>query len=164
MPTNLYGPGDNYHPENSHVIAALIKRFFEAKKSNSKSITCWGSGNPRREFLYSKDLGDACVFALENWDPNSSNAPLDKNGTELNLMNVGTGKDISIKELVNLIAEIYNYEGEIKWDTSKPDGTKRKLLDISKFSELGWEPKVKLEEGLRQTIKNISSEDFLTMR
>jgi len=152
MPTNLYGPGDNYHPKNSHVIAALIRKFHNAILNKEKTVTCWGSGLPKREFLYSDDLGAAVVFCLDNWDPSANDAPLDSNGYVLNHLNVGTGTDITIKELSLKIANITGFTGEIIWDKSKPDGTPRKLLDISKIKSLGWEPKVSLEKGLSKTI------------
>ncbi len=152
MPTNLYGPGDNYHSENSHVMAAMIKRFAEAKRASSKHVTCWGSGKPLREFLYVDDLGDAVVFALEKWDPKSENAPLDKHGNPLFYLNVGTGKDIRIEELAKKIAAFSGYEGQIYWDSKKPDGTFRKILNVNKIKELGWEHKTSLDEGLKKTI------------
>ncbi len=152
MPTNLYGLGDNYNENSSHVMAAMIKRFSEAKRLSLKSVTCWGSGKPLREFMYVDDLGDAVVFALEKWDPKSDNAPKDIEQNPLLYLNVGTGKDISIKELAEKIATLYNFHGEIKWNTNKPDGTFRKRLDIKRISELGWKPKISLEEGLKKTI------------
>ena len=152
MPTNLYGPGDNYNSENSHVMAAMIKRFSEAKRISSEYVTCWGSGNPLREFLYVDDLGDAVVFALEKWDPKSENAPLDKHGNPLFYLNVGTGKDIRIEELAKKIAAFSGYEGQIYWDSKKPDGTFRKILNVNKIKELGWEHKTSLDEGLKKTI------------
>ena len=157
MPTNLYGPGDNYHHKNSHVMASLIRKFNDAKKMNKKEVICWGSGDPKREFLHVEDLARAVVFALENWDPSDSNAPKNKNGEELTYLNVGTGIDISIKDLALSIAKITNYEGDIYWDTSKPDGTPKKLLDVSRINKLGWEYKIKLEEGIRKTISEINS-------
>ena len=152
MPTNLYGPGDNYNIKTSHVMAAMIRRFSEAKKNHFSSVTCWGSGNPLREFLHVDDLGEAVVFILEKWNPKSIKAPLDKNGNKIYFLNVGMGKDLSIRELAEKIAEIYNFKGEIFWDTTKPDGTPRKLLDISKIQSIGWEPQIRLEEGLKKTI------------
>ena len=154
MPTNLYGPGDNYHPDNSHVLPSLIRRFCEAKKKGQKEVICWGTGSPLREFLHVDDLGDACVFALENWDLNANNAPKDENGSLLPFLNVGTGLDITIKDLANLVADFVDYDGEIIWDSSKPDGTPKKQLDISRIIKLGWEPKTTLDEGLNLTIKN----------
>ena len=153
MPTNLYGPGDNYHPLNSHVLPALIRKFFEAKKNNLSSVTCWGSGEPYREFLHVDDLAKACVFALEKWDPNEKSSPKDINGDLLNFLNVGTGTDLSIKELASIIADKVGYKGLIKWDTSKPDGTPKKLLDISRIKSLGWQPTISLDNGISQTIK-----------
>ena len=146
MPTNLYGPGDNYHLENSHVIPSLLRKFHDAKLNNKEYVTCWGTGKPLREFLHVNDLGNACKFVLENWDPNQN---LDE--YTLNFLNVGTGKDLSIRDLALLIAKITNYNGEIRWDTSKPDGTPKKLLDISRIKNLGWEPTISLEKGLQTT-------------
>ena len=154
MPTNLYGPGDNYHPENSHVLASLIRRFCVAKFKNQKEVICWGSGSAFREFLHVDDLASACIFALEKWDQDSSNAPKDINNNPLRLLNVGTGKDISIRELANLISHIVGFNGEIVWDMSKPDGTPKKQLDVSRINNLGWRSKISLEEGLKETIKN----------
>ena len=158
MPTNLYGPGDNYNTKTSHVMAAMIRRFSEAKKNYLSSVTCWGSGNPLREFVHVDDLGEAVVFILEKWDPKSNNVPLDKNGNQLYFLNVGMGKDLSIRELAEKIAELYNFQGEINWDLTKPDGTPRKLLDIKKIKSLVWEPKIKLEEGLQKTISDYEEE------
>ena len=154
MPTNLYGPGDNYHPENSHVLASLIRRFCLAKFKNEKEVICWGTGSALREFLHVDDLASACIFALEKWDQDSSNAPKDINNNPLRLLNVGTGKDISIRELANLISHIVGFNGEIVWDMSKPDGTPKKQLDVSRINNLGWRSKISLEEGLKETIKN----------
>ena len=136
MPTNLYGPNDNYHPEHSHVLPALIRRFHEAKVSGAKEVTCWGTGTPLREFLYVDDLADACVFLMNNYSGNET-------------VNVGTGKELTIKELTELTAKVIGYTGEIKWDTTKPNGTPRKLLDVSKATNLGWTYKTELEDGLR---------------
>ena len=155
MPTNLYGPGDNYHIENSHVFAALLRKFIEAKRKNLKEVICWGTGNPLREFLYVDDLADACLFALERWDPSNKNAPKDKHGVSLKFLNIGTGKEISIRDLAAKISKEVEYEGSIVWDESKPDGTPRKLLDITKVKSIGWEPKISLSEGLRMTIQDI---------
>lgn len=160
MPTNLYGPGDNYHPKTSHVMASLIRKFYIAKRESLPSVTCWGSGSPYREFLYSDDLGSAAIFALENWDPKDSNAPLDKDGKYLYMLNVGTGKEISIKELAHKIANIFEYKGELIWDKSKPDGTPRKLLNIDKIKSLGWEPSFSLEHGINKTIQKLNEEKF----
>ena len=158
MPTNLYGPGDNYDPINSHVMASLLRKFFEASKNSQKSVTCWGTGSPCREFLHVKDLGDAAVYVLENWDPDSNNAPLDKDGKPLTILNVGSGNDISIKDLANKIARITNFRGNIIWDNSKPDGTPKKLLKINRLFELGWEPKISLDEGIKETLTNLPKE------
>jgi GDP-L-fucose synthase len=138
MPTNLYGPGDNFHPENSHVLPALLRRFHEAKASKASSVTCWGSGSPMREFLHSDDLADACLFLLEHYD-------------ELEHVNIGSGTEVSIRQLTELIAEVVGFTGEILWDDSKPDGTPRKLLDTSKLNSLGWQAKIGLREGLERT-------------
>lgn len=143
MPTNLYGPNDNYHPTHSHVIPALIRRFHEAKQNEDKSVTCWGDGSPLREFLYVDDLANLCVFLMNNYSGNET-------------VNAGTGKEISIKELTELVAKIVGYNGEILWDTSKPNGTPRKLLDISKTKKLGWKYKIELEDGIKYAY-----EDFL---
>ena len=153
MPTNLYGTGDNYDPQNSHVMPALIKRFCEAVKNSDNIVTCWGSGSPLREFLHVDDLASACRFVLEEWDPESKNAPCKENGKPLLYLNVGTGQDISIKDLTYKIADLVGYKGKIKWDESKPDGTPKKQLNIEKISNLGWKPKIKLDEGITKTIK-----------
>ncbi len=152
MPTNLYGPGDNYHPENSHVMAALISKFSKAILESKSFVECWGSGTPLREFLHVDDLGDAAVFCLENWQPDSENSPKDLYGNPLNHLNVGTGKDISIKELAKKISDFSRFNGETIWDKTKPDGTPKKQLDISKITRLGWLPKIKLDDGIKQTI------------
>ena len=152
MPTNLYGPGDNYHEVNSHVLASFIRKFTEAKNLNKKKVVCWGTGMVFREFLHVDDLGNACCFALENWDPNSDLAPKKNNGDILDYLNVGTGVDITIKDLSKLVANLVGYEGEIEWDTSMPDGTPKKQLNISRIRELGWSPKISLKEGLKRTI------------
>ena len=161
MPSNLYGPGDNYHPLNSHVLPALIKKIMNAKLNNINTITCWGTGSPLREFLYVEDLAEACIFALENWDPNQKDAPKDLHGDKLYWLNVGSNYEVSIKELVELIAQQCNYNGEIVWDFSKPDGTQRKKLDTSRMSNLGWKAKVSLEEGIKRTIKAYLNEKEL---
>ena len=152
MPTNLYGPKDNYHSTNSHVMASLIRKFCEAKKVGSNYVTCWGTGKPLREFMHVDDLGKSVIFALENWDPKDSKAPLDIHGEPLTYLNVGTGKDISIKELAKKISKIVNFKGEILWDNSKPDGTPKKQLNIDKFQSLGWYPTIKLDDGIKRTI------------
>ena len=138
MPTNVFGPGDNYHPENSHVVAALIRRIHEAKRAAAPAVTVWGTGKPRREFIYVDDLADACVFVIERY---SAEAPL----------NIGTGEDMTIAELARLIAEIVGYRGELVFDPSRPDGTPRKLLDGSKLAGLGWRARTPLRTGLERT-------------
>ena len=158
MPTNLYGKGDNYHKYNSHVLPALLDRFHSHKVDKKKSITCWGSGNPRREFMHVDDLAEASIFALENWDPNKSNAPLDDSSEPLTWLNVGTGKDITIKKLAQMIAKVTSYNGEIIWDINKPDGPLQKLLDISKLKHLGWESKIELTQGIESTYEEYKKE------
>ena len=152
MPTNLYGPGDNYHPKNSHVLPGLIRRFCEAKTKKEKQVVCWGTGSPLREFLHVDDLANACIFVLENWDVNSKSSPKDKNGLPLTYLNVGTGSDISIKEVANLIAKFIDYKGKIIWDSSIPDGTPKKVLDVSRINSMGWKSKIDIEKGLKNTI------------
>ena len=144
MPTNLYGPNDNYHPEHSHVLPALIRRFHEAKVAGVPSVTCWGDGSPLREFMYVDDLANLCVFLMNNYSGDET-------------VNGGTGKELTIKELTELVAKVVGYKGAILWDTSKPNGTPRKLLDVSKATALGWRYKTELEEGIR-----LAYEDFLT--
>ena len=153
MPTNLYGPGDNYNSLNSHVLPALIKRFSDAKKNKLKSVTCWGSGSPLREFLYVEDLAEACIFAIDNWNPTSVDAPKDKNGKILVWLNVGTSCEISIKNLAEMISDLVGFKGKILWDKLKPDGTPRKKLNTIRLKQLGWEAKTDLIEGIIKTIK-----------
>lgn len=148
MPTNLYGPGDNYHPENSHVLPALIRRFHEAKESGAESVTCWGTGSPLREFLHVDDLGEACVFNLENWQPKPE---------EMQFLNVGTGDDLSIRELAESVAEATGYQGKIIWDQSKPDGTLKKQLDVSKLLQLGWKARISLDQGIKSTVAEFTT-------
>ena len=155
MPTNLYGPGDNYDLDNSHVLPALIRRFHEAKQEGAESVTCWGTGTPMREFLHVDDLGNASVFALEKWSVFDHNAPKDDRGKPLAFLNVGTGVDLTIKELATQIAVAVGFEGTIKWDTSKPDGTPKKQLEVSRLSTLGWQARIRLEEGLASTLSLI---------
>lgn len=143
MPTNLYGPNDNYHPTHSHVLPALIRRFHEAKVAQLPFVTCWGDGSPLREFLYVDDLANLCVFLMNHYSGNET-------------VNAGTGLELSIAELTRLVARIVGYEGEIRWDTSKPNGTPRKLLDVSKARSLGWEARTPLETGIR-----LAYDDFL---
>lgn len=135
MPTNLYGPNDNYHPTHSHVLPALIRRFHEAKESGAQRVVCWGDGSPLREFLYVDDLADLCLFLMNNYSGNET-------------INAGTGCEITIRDLTELVAKIVGYEGVIEWDTTKPNGTPRKLLDVSKAAALGWRYKTSLEEGI----------------
>lgn len=148
MPTNMYGPGDNYHPQNSHVMPALIRRFHEAKLAHQPEVVAWGTGLPRREFMHADDLADACAFLLQLENPPD-------------LVNVGCGTDVTIRELVEQVAEVIGYKGRIVWDSSKPDGTPRKLLDTSRINDLGWEPAIPLKDGLTQTyqafLKELSS-------
>lgn len=143
MPTNLYGPNDNYHPEHSHVLPALIRRFHEAKEAGLQEVTCWGDGTPMREFLYVDDLANLCVFLMNHYSGNET-------------VNAGTGKEVSIKELTELVAKVVGYEGKILWDTTRPNGTPRKLLDVSKAERLGWKYRTELEDGIR-----LSYADFL---
>ena len=143
MPTNLYGPNDSYHPENSHVLPALIRRFHEAKEAGLKEVVCWGDGSPLREFLYVDDLANLCVFLMNHYSGDET-------------VNAGTGKELTIKQLAELVAKIVGYQGEIKWDATKPNGTPRKLLDVSKAKQLGWTYKTELEEGIR-----MAYEDYL---
>ena len=144
MPTNLYGPNDNYHPTHSHVLPALIRRFHEAKESGAPEVVCWGDGSPLREFLYVDDLANLCVFLMNNYSGNET-------------VNAGTGKELTIKSLAELVAATVGYEGRIVWDTTKPNGTPRKLLDVSKATRLGWTYRTELEDGVR-----LAYEDFLS--
>ena len=143
MPTNLYGPNDNYHPEHSHVLPALIRRFHEAKVAGLETVTCWGDGSPLREFLYVDDLANLCVFLMNNYSGNET-------------VNAGTGKELTIKALTELVAKVVGYKGRIEWDTTRPNGTPRKLLDVSKATKQGWTYKTELEDGIR-----LAYEDFL---
>ncbi|MDB4623050.1 GDP-L-fucose synthase [bacterium] len=154
MPTNLYGPGDNYHSKHSHVLPALIRRFHKAKLSRKNLVTCWGSGTPLREFLHVDDLADACTFCLEKWSIKSDSAPKDCFGEPLAFLNVGTGVDVPIEYAANKVAEILDFDGEIYWDKTKPDGTPRKLLEISRLKEIGWSSRINFNEGLASTINN----------
>lgn len=141
MPTNLYGLNDNYHPQNSHVLPALIRKFHEAKINNSENVSIWGSGNPLREFLFADDLADACFYLMQSYD-------------EANLINIGTGEDLSIKDLALLIQKIIGFKGNLIFDNSKPDGTMRKLMDVSKLHQKGWKHKIKLEEGIARAYQD----------
>jgi GDP-L-fucose synthase len=145
MPTNLYGYNDNYHPQNSHVLPALIRRFHEAKINNTPTVTIWGTGAPKREFLFADDLAEACYYLMQNY-------------SEPNLINIGTGHDLSIKDLAMMIKKTIGYDGEINFDTTKPDGTPRKLMDVSKLHSWGWKHKIDLEEGLA-----LAYQDFLKL-
>ncbi len=146
MHCNLYGIGDNYHPENAPVVPMLIRRFHEAKQRGDKTVTAWGTGTPLREFLFSDDLASACVYLMEN-----------KNADEIGeFINIGSGKERTIKEIVELVKKTVGFEGEVEWDKTKPDGTPRKLMDVSRINELGWKSTVELEEGLK-----IAYNDFL---
>lgn len=142
MPTNLYGPNDNYDLNNSHVLPALIRKFHEAKTNGDKEVTVWGSGSPKREFLHADDLAEACFYLMENF-------------REPGLVNIGSGIDLSIKELAELISKIVGFEGQIVWDSSKPDGTPRKLMDVTKLHSLGWHHKIELEDGIRSVYKQV---------
>ena len=143
MPTNLYGPGDNYHSENSHVLPAFIRRFHGASISRADRVICWGSGSPLREFLHVDDLGEACVFVLRHFHPESQDP---------SFLNVGTGVDLTIRSLAEAVADATGFVGEIHWDTSRPDGTPKKLLDVSRLTRLGWRPQISLAEGLPATV------------
>ena len=156
MPTNLYGPNDNYHPQNSHVMAALIRKFLIAKRENLPSVTCWGSGQVFREFMHVDDLADGALFCIKNWYPSREDAPKDSFGNPLNHLNIGTGKDISIKDLASKIAVMTNFKGEVLWDTSKPDGTPKKLLDVNRINRLGWKTKIDLDHGIKKTIDSLN--------
>lgn len=146
MPTNLYGYNDNYHPQNSHVLPALIRRFHEAKENNIATVTIWGTGSPKREFLFADDLAEACYYLMQNYN-------------EAGLVNVGTGEDLSIKELATLVKEIVGYTGAIEFDTSKPDGTPRKLMDVTKLHGLGWKHHTTLQEGIALAYHDFLSKD-----
>lgn len=148
MPTNLYGINDNYHPQNSHVLPALIRRFHEAKISDLKEVIIWGSGNPRREFLYADDLAEACLFLMNNYN-------------EKEIVNIGCGEDISIKELAEIVKEAIGYKGNLKFDITKPDGTPRKLLDVSKIHTLGWHHTTTLRDGLKKAYQNFLTKQLL---
>lgn len=145
MPTNLYGPNDNYDLNNSHVLPALIRKFHEAKESNAESVEIWGTGSPKREFLHVDDLAEACVYLMENY-------------SEPELVNIGTGEDISIKDLALLIKDIVGFEGELRFDTSKPDGTPRKLMDVGKLHSHGWKHQIDLKEGITSVYQNFKTE------
>ncbi|HNE28370.1 MAG TPA: NAD-dependent epimerase/dehydratase family protein, partial [Saprospiraceae bacterium] len=142
MPTNLYGPNDNYHPQNSHVLPAMLRRFHEAVKNDEASVTIWGTGTPRREFLHVDDLADACFYLMQHYN-------------EPGLVNIGVGEDISILELARMVARITGFGGEIRHDLSKPDGTPRKLMDVSKLHAMGWKARIGLEAGVREVYQEV---------
>ncbi len=159
MPTNLYGPGDNYHPENSHVIPALIRRFHEAKLANAPSVTVWGTGTPKREFLYSDDMADACVYLMNL--PDDKFVPLlgqDRNDGLAPLVNIGVGHDLSIRELAETVREVVGYQGALEFDATKPDGTPRKLMDVGRLNTMGWKAGTAMQVGLAYAYK-----DFLAV-
>ena len=147
MPTNLFGPNDNYDLENSHVLPALVRKIITAKKNNDSSVTIWGTGKPLREFLFVDDLADACIYLMQNYD-------------EAGFVNIGTGKDLTIMELANLIKKIVGYNGSIVNDPSKPDGTPRKLMDVSKLKNLGWQSSVTLEEGIKKVYEEVRNNNW----
>jgi GDP-L-fucose synthase len=144
MPTNLYGPNDNYDPQNSHVLPALLRKFHEAKKKNIPSVTIWGSGSPKREFLHVDDLAKACFFLMQNYN-------------EKGFLNIGSGEDLSIKELALMIKEIVSYEGNLEFDLTKPDGTPRKLMDVSKLHGLGWKHEIELKDGIKSVYEEVKN-------
>jgi len=145
MPTNLYGPGDNYHPENSHVLPSFIRRFYEAKQIDQSEVICWGSGEPMREFLHVDDLAEACIFLMDNYDDEG-------------WVNIGTGSDLRIKDLATMVADVIGYKGEIKWDSSKPDGTPRKLLNVGLINSLGWKASIDLRKGIESVCEKYAEE------
>ena len=145
MPTNIYGPGDNYHLENSHVLPSFIRRFYEAKQIDQSEVICWGSGEPMREFLHVDDLAEACIFLMDNYDDDG-------------WVNIGTGLDLRIKDLANMVADVIGYKGEIKWDKSKPDGTPRKLLNVGLINSLGWKASIDLRKGIESVCEKYAEE------
>jgi len=151
MPTNLYGPGDNFHPENSHVLPGLIDRFHKAKLNNDPEVVCWGDGSPMREFLHVDDLAEACTFLMDNYNSDE-------------IINVGTGVDITIKELAETVAEVVGYQGNIVWDTTKPNGTMRKVLNVDKIKNLGWQPKIDFKQGVVSTYEWYKSPESIRRR
>jgi GDP-L-fucose synthase len=161
MPTNLYGPGDNYHPENSHVIPALLRKFHEAKQRGDETVTIWGTGTPKREFMYSEDMADACVFLINL--PDEKYASLlgsDESVTgrfEPPLVNVGVGEDVTIRELAELVGKVVGFDGDLVFDTTKPDGTPRKLMDVSRLNSMGWRASTTLEQGLARAYRDFSA-------
>ena len=157
MPTNLYGKGDNYHFKNSHVLPSMINRFYEAKIKGTNEVMCWGTGSPKREFLFVDDLAEASIFVLEKVSKKNEHLYDNKNNFN-GIINVGSGTEISIKELAKLVSSIIGYEGKIIWDTSKPDGTPRKLLDVSRLNKIGWKSKTTLQKGIELTLKSYIQE------
>lgn len=158
MPTNLYGPGDNYHPENSHVIPALIRRFHEAKLANAPNVTVWGTGTPRREFLYSEDMADACVYLMNLSD--GQFVPLlgqDRNDGLAPLLNIGVGEDLTIRELAETVAKVVGYQGKLEFDASKPDGTPRKLMDVERLNAMGWKAHTQMQDGLATAYRDFQA-------
>ncbi|MCM1152329.1 MAG: GDP-L-fucose synthase [Muribaculum sp.] len=151
MPTNLYGPNDNYHPTHSHVLPALIRRFHEAKEAGAEKVVCWGDGSPLREFLYVDDLADLCVFLMNNYSGNET-------------VNAGTGKEVTIRELTEMVADAVGFTGRIEWDTTRPNGTPRKLLDVSKATALGWRYTTELREGIRLAYRDFIENPYRTER
>ena len=145
IPTNLYGPGDNYHPENSHVLPSFIRRFYEAKQIDQSEVICWGTGEPMREFLHVDDLAEACIFLIDNYDDDG-------------WVNIGTGSDLRIKDLATMVADLISYKGEIKWDKSKPDGTPRKLLNVGLINSLGWKASIDLRKGIESVCEKYAEE------
>jgi len=164
MPTNLYGPGDNYHPENSHVIPALIRKFHEAKQAKAPTVTVWGTGTPRREFLYSEDMADACVFLMnlpdEQFAPLLGSDEVNTGKFEPPLVNIGVGEDVTIRELAETIRQVVGYEGGIVFDPTKPDGTPRKLLSVKRLTDLGWRHRVTLKTGLATAYEDFTKPEF----
>lgn len=161
MPTNLYGPGDNYHPENSHVIPALIRKFHEAKQSNAKAVVIWGTGTPRREFMYNEDMADACVYLMSL--PDAQYQPLlaaDRNDGLPPIINIGVGRDLTIQELADLVKQTVGYKGNIEFDTTRPDGSPRKLMDVERLRQLGWQAKVPIGVGLAGTYADFCMGDI----
>jgi GDP-L-fucose synthase len=148
MPTNLYGPNDNYDLQGSHVLPALIRKFHEAKINNQPSVEVWGTGSPRREFLHADDLADACVFLMEGYNDEM-------------FVNIGTGEDVTIRELAEAVKDVVGFDGELRWDTSKPDGTPRKLMDVSRIHKLGWKHKTELRDGLEKTYQDFLANEVL---
>ena len=159
MPTNLYGPGDNYHPQNSHVLPSFIRKFSDAKSNNLKNVICWGTGEALREFLYVEDLADACLFIIDNWSKIQKD--ISKNFKDISWINIGSDFEISIKDLAHKISDIVGYKGSIIWDSTKPNGTPRKKLDTKMINCLGWNATTNLDEGIRKTLNHFENENKL---